>query len=139
MAGRFDSQFDPDELNKITHRGLQKLSRSQFDERQSKEHVVNLKARQTKEDSIFVAITRFFARIIEGICGMFRALVTPPNKKVIQCDKYGHVLKAGWTGAHPKCDDCGAPIYSLDDVRKAMPKDQDKGQPPEQQQRKYVK
>jgi hypothetical protein len=140
MPGRFESQFDPDELNKITHRGLQSLSRSQFDEnRQTSEHLTNLKARQTKEDTIVVKITRFFARILDGIAGMFRAMLTPPKKKVVQCEQYGHVLKPGWTGAHPKCEDCGAPILSLDDVRKAMPKDQNKGQQPEQQQRKYVK
>jgi hypothetical protein len=144
MTNRFDSKFDPDELAKITHRGLNSLSRSQFDDqRVTQEEVVNLKTRQTQEDTIIVHVTRFFARIVEGILSVFRSLLTPPKKKVFQCETYGHVLKAGWTGDRPHCADCGAPILSLKDVRGATPKEQrpDRaGQTPFQQQdRKYVK
>lgn len=143
MTSRFDSNFDPDELSKITHRGLQKLNRGQFQERVTKEEVVNLKQRQTEEDTALVHIRRFFARIIEGIMTTLRSLLTPPKKKVVQCELYGHSLKPGWTGAHPVCADCGQPILSLTDVRGATPREQrvDRaGKTPFQQQdRKYVK
>jgi hypothetical protein len=144
MTNRFDSNFDPDELAKITHRGLQSLSRSPFDDqRVTKEEVVNLKTRQKSEDTVLVHITRFFARIVDGFLSVFRSLLTPPKKKVFQCETYGHVLKPGWTGTRPLCEDCGAQILSLTDVRGATPKADRKdtaGQTPFQQQdRKYVK
>lgn len=143
MTSRFESQFDPDELSKITHRGLQKLDRGQFQERVTQEEIVNLKSRQQSEDTAVVHIRRFFARIWDGIMSALRSLFTPPKKKVVQCATYGHALKPGWTGANPICIDCGAPILSLKDVRGATPRDERKdraGQTPfQQQERKYVK
>lgn len=139
MPRRFQSQFDPDELNKITHRGMQKLSRAQFEERVSQEEVTNLKSRQQEEDTLVVQIRRFFLRIIDGVVSSIRALFTPPKKKVVQCETYGHALKPGWTGAHPICTDCGAPILDPKDVRAATPKAKEKPGEFKQQDRKYVK
>jgi len=143
MTGRFQSEFDPDELNRITHRGMKKLSRAQFEERQTTEDVGNLKTKQREEDTPVVVIKRFFMRIVDGVLGLFRALLAPPQKKVVQCDNYGHVLKPGWSGPHPKCMECGAAILSLNEVRGATPKADRKDQagptPFQQQDRKYVK
>jgi hypothetical protein len=141
MAGRFQSEFDPDELNKITHRGLQSLSRSQFEEKQTSEEVSTLKTRQRAEDTFIVKLTRFFARIVDGFASAFKGLFAKPAKKVTQCDNYGHALKPGWTGDRPLCMDCGQAITSLDQVRGAVPRDtkKDVQNPYPNKDRKYVK
>jgi hypothetical protein len=59
----------------------------------------------------------------------------------VQCETYGHVIKPGWTGVTPSCEDCGKSVTSLDQLRKAVPKDDKKKGDDEQQQsgRRYVK
>lgn len=138
MPKKFESNFDPDELAKITHRGLQSLNRRDGEPRMQTGEIVMLKTAQKKEDGPLTAIFRFFQRIIDGFTSGIKALFTPPQKKVMQCQTYGHVMEQGWSGPHPRCVDCGKAILSLDEVRGATPKE-DRKPKDEFQGRKYVK
>lgn len=138
---RFNSEFDADELNKITHRGLQPRSRVN-EPRPTHENFDNLKEVQKGEQKFIVKVARFFAGFFGGIGNTMKGLLTPRAKKVMQCQTYGHVMQQGWTGPHPKCIDCGVAILSLDQVRSSTPKSDRKdnpGQQPYQNDRKYVK
>lgn len=142
MVRRFDSQFDPEELSRITHKGLKPRQKSS-EPRVSEENKQTLKQAQQNEDKLSVRITRMFAAFFGSIASAVKGLFTPRAKKVMQCETYGHVMKPGWTGPHPKCIDCGAAILTLDQVRGATPKadrqDISGKQTFQQTDRKYVK
>lgn len=113
---RFDSQFDPEDLAKITHRGLKPRSKKE-EKSVTPESLTSLKTVAQNEQTLSVAIHRVFDRMFGGMSGFFKGLTARPQRKVLQCENYGHVLKAGWHGDFPMCDDCGHKITALDQVR----------------------
>jgi len=141
MTRRFDSEFDPAELAKITHKGLQ--PRSKKDEPSvTHQKIELLKDAQQGEGKLITMIARFFGRIVSGIASSVKGLFAAPKKKQIQCENYGHILKPGWTGPQPICLDCGATISSMEQVRGATPKEdrqKNAGKSPFGKERKYVK
>lgn len=138
MTNRFDSQFDPEELAKMTHRGLK--PRQHVDSpRVTQQNLNCLKSTQQEEAKLGVSVRRLFARLSDSISGTFKGMLAPPTKKVYQCTTYGHVLKPGWEGERPLCMDCGAVINSLDEVRGSSPKNPAPKKGFQQADRKYVK
>lgn len=123
MSRRFESQFDPEELSKITHRGLKPLSKVN-EPKVTQQNIVTLKDAAQEENKLSAKIQKFWGRILIALSNTFKSLLAPPEKKVYQCELYGHVLKGGWSGQYPMCQDCGAQITALDQVRGATPKDQ---------------
>jgi len=113
---RFDSQFDPEDLAKITHRGLKPTGRKE-QKSVTPESLTALKTVAQNEQSFAIAIRRVFDRIFGGVAGFFKGLTAGPQRKGGQCVNYGHVLKAGWHGDFPVCEDCGHKITTLDQVR----------------------
>ena len=139
MAGRFRSEFDPDELAKITHRGLKPLSGTN-EPTVNAEEVSSLKSASRNEAKTGVQARRLMDLFFGGIASALKGLFARKGKKVTQCQIYGHVPEPKWTGPYPKCTDCGAAITRPDEVRGATPRDQ-RGksggdQPPT---RRYVK
>lgn len=142
MARKFESEFDAEELAKITHRGLQSLSRGQVEPRVTQEQKKTLRSTQELETKPEVAVKRFFNMLLDSCTTSVKSMFTPKQKHVRQCDLYGHVLKAGWKGDFPVCHDCGVIINDLKMVRGATPKDERgncNGPGFVQQDRKFVK
>ncbi len=138
MTNRFDSQFDPEELAKMTHRGLKPRQRVDSP-KVTHQNLSGLKGAQQEEAKLSVSVRRLFARFSDSIGGTFKGLLAPPIKKVYQCTTYGHILKLGWEGERPLCIDCGAVINSPDEVRSSSPKNPAKPKGFQQADRKYVK
>jgi hypothetical protein len=77
-----------------------------------------LRTTSQKAAKVNVSFTRgvanFFGGFFHGIFAMF----APPVQKKSQCQMYGHVRpSAGWSGAYPKCVECGANITKEEDLR----------------------
>jgi hypothetical protein len=137
---RFQSQFDPEDLAKITHRGLNPTSkRTDEQARVTHQSVESLRTVAQLEETPGVAAKRLMHRFFGGIQEFFSGLVSPAQTKVGQCANYGHVLKAGWHGDFPTCDDCGTRITSLDQVRSSnLKNDPHNYDDPTNTGRKYV-
>jgi hypothetical protein len=134
---RFESKFDPEDLARITHRGLKPTSKK---EKPSVTHqsLESLKTVAKNEDTAEVTAKRWFHRIFGSLSSFFSGLCAGPQRKVGQCENYGHVLKSGWQGDFPICADCGAKITDIAQVRSANLKNEKKPDDPYNSGRKYV-
>jgi hypothetical protein len=116
------SEFDPEELAKITNRGMRTLSRAN-EPRISSRQISTLKETEGNEDKPSVQARRQLHQLLDRASAALKALFVRRQRKVVQCDNYGHVLRQGWTGTYPTCADCGKQITALDQVRGACVKE----------------
>jgi hypothetical protein len=135
MAGS-QSQFDHDELAKITHRGLQPLSK-RTGQRLQQENVEGLKTAERNENQASVFFFRLLDRF-KGLLSLNLGDYMNSKKAHTMCKEYGHVISPGWTGAYPKCDQCGAEVRDPTELRKAIPT-KEKNDNPTDSGRRYVK
>jgi hypothetical protein len=121
MARRWESQFDADELGRITHRGMRSLKRAKEEPRVTHQQLSTLKSQENEQDKPAVVARRQFQQLVNAVSSSFKGLFACKTKKVVQCDLYGHMLRQGWNGPYPVCVDCGCEITSLSMVRGATP------------------
>ena len=120
MTSRSQSQFNPDELAKLTHQGLHTLKR--VDEpKVTHQQLTTLKARQEEESKPAVVARRSFRQLIDAVQSGVSGIFAPRQKKHVQCVEYGHQMRQGWSGVNPVCVDCGAEITTLSMLRGATP------------------
>jgi hypothetical protein len=137
MTSRSQSQFNPDELAKLTHQGLHTLKR--VDEPGvTHQQLTTLKARQEEESKPAVIARRSFRQLLDAVQSGVKGMFAAKPKKNLQCANYGHQMRQGWTGPNPVCVDCGADITTLSMLRGATPMERTVHTETEQT-RRYVK
>src|SRR6185437_182135 len=118
---RWDSQFDADELARITHRGMHTLKRAKEEPRVTHQQLSTLKSQEQEQEKPGVVARRQFEQLVSIVSSSFKGMFAGKTKKVVQCDLYGHMLRQGWSGPYPVCVDCGCEITSMSMVRGSTP------------------
>jgi hypothetical protein len=118
------SQFNPDDLAKITHKGLHTLSRGS-EPRVTSQQLNTLKSQQQAVEQPGVVARRHFEQFLHEVGAAVKGFFAEEQKVVVQCENYGHVMRQAWGGAFPICSDCGIEITSQTRLRSATLCDKD--------------
>lgn len=124
------TEWEREELGRLTHSKLKSFSAQQAEESQNagrmtlqniEQMKVAAKQSETKEAKIKLLLDRLKMAVTTSLSGLF----APSEKRLREdrCKVYGHNLPFGttWKGAYPKCLDCGAKITEASQLRGAMP------------------
>lgn len=124
------TEWEKEELGRLTHQRLKSFSRQQEEMQQSPgrmtlQNIESMKSVAKQSESKEAKIKLLIERLRMAVTTSLSSIFAPSEQRLRddRCKVYGHNLPFGtnWKGAYPKCLDCKATITDPNQLRGAMP------------------